>query len=69
MPTILAIDDDPLILSCFRLALAGDGLTLLTAQSAVDGLRVFDTAQPDVILLDVRLPDQSGLELFRQIIL
>jgi len=67
VPTILAIDDDPLILSCFRLALAGDGLTLMTAQSAADGLRMFDSTRPDAVLLDVRLPDQSGLELFRQI--
>jgi two-component system nitrogen regulation response regulator GlnG len=67
MSTLLAIDDDPLILQCFRLALAGEGLTLMTAQSGVDGLRLFDSIRPDAVLLDLRLPDQPGLEVFRQL--
>jgi two-component system nitrogen regulation response regulator GlnG len=67
MATILAIDDDPLILKCFRLALAGDGLALMTAQSGTEGLRLFDSTRPDVVLVDVCLPDVSGLDVFRQI--
>jgi two-component system nitrogen regulation response regulator GlnG len=67
MPTILVIDDEPLILESFRHVFAGEGGTLVAARSAAEGLRQFEEERPDAVFLDVRLPDLSGLELFRRL--
>lgn len=66
MPTLLVIDDEPLILDTLRIALATPGIDIVTAWNAEEGWRQFQQRSPDVVLLDVRLPDQSGLELFRR---
>jgi nitrogen regulation protein NR(I) len=66
-PKLLVIDDDPLILECIRFAFPEEGFELHTARTAAEGLQAFGRHRPDAVLLDVRLPDQSGLELFRQI--
>jgi nitrogen regulation protein NR(I) len=67
MPTLLVIDDEEAILHAFRRAFRGPDVKLLTASSADEGLRQFGTHRPDVVILDVHLPDQSGLETFREI--
>ncbi|MCI0460173.1 MAG: sigma-54 dependent transcriptional regulator [Gemmataceae bacterium] len=67
MPILLAIDDEPLILACLRSLFREPEVTLLTATSAADGLRQFAAHRPDVVLLDVRLPDLSGLEALRRL--
>ncbi len=58
---LLVIDDDPLILQCMRLALPGPQYDVLTADSAARGLEMFKQHRPDAVLLDIQLPDQSGL--------
>lgn len=67
MPTLLLVDDDTSILEAFRVALAEPGLTLLTAASAAEGLRLAASQRPDVIVLDLALPDLPGLEVFRRL--
>ncbi len=67
MPTLLVIDDEPSILHAFRRAFRDPALTLLTASTAAEGLELIRSAKPDVILLDIHLPDQSGLDTFRSI--
>jgi two-component system nitrogen regulation response regulator GlnG len=67
MPTLLVIDDEPDVLLCFRAAFGGGDVTLLTASSAEEGIAQLSLCRPDVIILDIRLPDHSGLEAFRQI--
>jgi two-component system nitrogen regulation response regulator GlnG len=67
MSTLLVVDDEPAILHFFRRAFPGPEITLLTAASAQGGLEMFGQAQPDVIILDINLPDASGLETFRHI--
>ncbi|MCI0641639.1 MAG: sigma-54 dependent transcriptional regulator [Gemmataceae bacterium] len=67
MSTLLAIDDDPLILDCLRFAFPGDKVTLHTAKSAQQGLDLFAQHRPDAVLLDVRLPDMSGLDAYRSL--
>src|SRR5579885_2986639 len=68
MPTLLVIDDEPDIFVLFRATFAGSGLTLLTAASAEEGVSQLALCRPDVVILVIRLPDQSGLEAFRQIL-
>src|SRR5262245_31981888 len=67
MPVLLAIDDDPTMLHAFGAIFRAPEVTLLTAATAKDGLKLVAERQPDVALLDINLPDSSGLETFRQI--
>lgn len=63
---LLVIDDDPLTLDCFRLLFPRGSVSVDTVMSALDGLRQFEAHRPDAVILDVRLPDLSGLEAFRR---
>jgi nitrogen regulation protein NR(I) len=67
MPTLLIIDDEPSILHAFRRAFHDPTLTLLTASTAAEGLDLVVDRRPDVVILDIHLPDQSGLETFQHI--
>ncbi len=67
MAHILVIDDDPLILECFRYIQVAADVNILTASSAEEGIKLFAKHQPEVVLIDVHLPDDSGLECFRRI--
>ena len=67
MPMLLVIDDDPAILLVFRRAFADSDVALRTAATAREGLEAVTQHRPDVVLLDVRLPDMTGLELYRAI--
>ena len=68
MPRLLLVDDDPdLVLAQATHTLAPLGVSIAVARDGADGLRQLTGALPDVILLDVRLPDGSGLELYRRI--
>src|SRR5262249_53670890 len=67
MPTLLVIDDEPFILHAFRRSFREPGVQLLTAATAAEGLEAFAKHRPDVVILDVHLPDQSGLDVFRAI--
>jgi DNA-binding NtrC family response regulator len=67
MPTLLVIDDEPSILHFFRRAFPGPDVRLVTAASAADGLAAVGRERPDVIVLDINLAGESGLETFRTI--
>jgi two-component system nitrogen regulation response regulator GlnG len=67
MPTLLVIDDEPSILHAFRRAFRDPALSLLTASSAAEGLDMVVLRHPDVVILDIHLPDQSGMDAFRRI--
>jgi two-component system, NtrC family, nitrogen regulation response regulator GlnG len=65
--TLLVIDDEPSIQHAFRRAFRNPDLTLMTASSGAEGLSLIQSARPAVVLLDIHLPDQSGLDIFKQI--
>src|SRR5262245_9463887 len=67
MPTLVVIDDDPAVLVVFLGAFTEPDMTVRTAETAVAGLAAVMQHRPDVILLDVHLPDGSGLDLFRRL--
>lgn len=67
MAKLLVVDDEPNILFTIKSTLESEKLEVLTAETAKEGLESFRRSMPDVVLLDVRLPDQSGLELFQKI--
>jgi two-component system nitrogen regulation response regulator GlnG len=68
MARLLLVDDDPAML-CDQVAhaLAPQGIRIEVAPTAEEGLRQVEAELPDVILLDVHLPDQSGLEAYQRI--
>jgi two-component system nitrogen regulation response regulator GlnG len=67
VPTLLVIDDEPSIQHAFRRAFRDPSLTLLTASTAAEGLALVQHNHPDVVLLDIHLPDLSGLEAFQKV--
>jgi two-component system, NtrC family, response regulator AtoC len=67
MPTLLVIDDEPAIRHAFRRAFEDNGLTVRTATTAAEGLAAVAADRPDVVVLDVNLPDASGLDTFRRL--
>jgi two-component system, OmpR family, response regulator MprA len=64
---VLVIDDDQRLLALARLALAKHGIDLTTATTAGEGLRVLAESPPDLVILDVVMPDLSGWETLRRI--
>jgi nitrogen regulation protein NR(I) len=67
MPVLLVIDDEPAILHAFRRGFQQADVTVLTAASAAEGLAMVTQHDPDVVMLDLALPDLSGLDVFRRI--
>ena len=67
MPKLLVVDDEPSILHFFRRAFPGPDVMLLTASSATEGLAAVSRDRPDVVILDIDLAGESGLDLFRRI--
>jgi two-component system nitrogen regulation response regulator GlnG len=64
---LLIIDDEPSILHAFRRCFRDSDLTVLTASSAAEGLQIVEQSRPDAIVVDVHLPDATGLETFERI--
>ncbi|MBD3236665.1 MAG: response regulator [Candidatus Eisenbacteria bacterium] len=60
---VLVIDDEPLVRRSTARLLEDHGYEVVTATCAQEGLARFESTQPEVVILDVRLPDGSGLEL------
>src|SRR5262249_38855290 len=67
MATILVIDDEESVCYSFRYIFEEDKVQVLTAGTAAAGLNLFHQHGPDVVVLDLHLPDRSGLDVFRQI--
>ncbi len=64
-PALLVIDDEPDILHAFHRFFHEPAVTLLTASSATEGIRLAELSHPDAVLLDLDLPDRPGMEVFR----
>src|SRR5262245_5216480 len=68
MATLLLIDDDPdLLRDRLKHVLPAPAHRVEIAQTGAEGLERVAAACPEVILLDLRLPDQSGLDILRQL--
>ena len=65
-PTVLCIDDDPLVLYFYRDFLARHGYRVLTATEGLPGLELARRERPDVLLLDVMLRGLSGFDICRK---
>lgn len=61
MSQILIVDDEPAICWTLQKALHGEGHDVVTTASAEEALRQVSITTPDVVLMDIRLPEQDGL--------
>ncbi|MCI5145582.1 MAG: response regulator [Candidatus Electrothrix sp. AR3] len=64
---ILIVDDDPTIIGILRHILEKENYAVLEAQNGRDGLKFAQLEQPDLILLDINLPDIFGFEVCREL--
>jgi two-component system KDP operon response regulator KdpE len=64
---ILVVDDEPQMRKFVRIALASQGYKVIEAGSAREGLQQATSYTPDVVLLDVGLPDGSGIDVVQSI--
>ena len=67
MAKVLVIDDDPSLLRAMRLGLRSGGHEVLTAANGEQGLTETAVSSPDIVILDLGLPDIDGLEVCRRI--
>lgn len=64
---ILLVDDDPSLREVVRYALDRDGHTVVEASNGADALTAFDLAEPDLVVLDVLMPEMDGLAVCREL--
>ena len=64
---ILIVDDEPNILRLIGYSLEVAGYEIVTAKTGAEALKVVELEQPDLIVLDVMLPDMSGLDICQQL--
>jgi DNA-binding response OmpR family regulator len=65
MTRILLVEDEPSIAEPFGMALAREGFDPVIAETAAEALRLARETQPDLVLLDLGLPDADGREVCR----
>jgi len=66
-PTVVLIEDEAEIRRFLRATLLAEGWRLFEAATAEAGLREAEVRQPDIIVLDLGLPDMDGLEVIRRL--
>ncbi len=66
-PTVLIIDDEKNLVSSLMFSLEEEEMTVFAAYDGKSGLAEIEKQTPDVVLLDLKLPDQSGFEVLDQV--
>ncbi len=64
---ILIVDDEQLIRWSFEKELTREGYEVITASSGEEGIDTFERERPDLVILDIRLPGISGLDVLKEI--
>jgi len=65
--TIMVVDDNPDIITIVRTILEGKGFKVLSASSGAECLATLKTQKPDLIVLDIMMPDMDGLEVLTRL--
>ncbi|HLO99057.1 MAG TPA: response regulator, partial [Fimbriimonas sp.] len=65
--TILIVDDEVAILETLELKFRKEGFTTFVAETAEDGMRLFKKVKPDLVVLDIMLPNRSGHDFCRAV--
>lgn len=64
---VLVVDDDPDVCLFNTTVVEENGYTPLEADNGEDGLRIIREQKPDLVILDVLMPKQSGIRLYREL--
>jgi two-component system response regulator ChvI len=67
MPTIALVDDDRNILTSVSIALEAEGYRIMTYTDGASALDGFRTSQPDLAILDIKMPRMDGMETLRRL--
>jgi two-component system KDP operon response regulator KdpE len=67
MTHVLVVDDEPQLLRALVLSLTHRGFEVSTAADGTRALAIVESGRPDLVLLDLGLPDMDGLEAIRQL--
>ena len=64
---ILIVDDDPDLVEAVSMLLEAEGMTPIAAYGGIEGLAKAKSEQPDLIVLDVMMPDKDGYEVSKEL--
>lgn len=67
MPRIAIVEDDQAISQMYRIKFEAEGYTVETAENGALGLEMIETFKPDIILLDLMMPEMSGDEMLTKL--
>ncbi len=67
VPLILVVDDDANILQFVKLELTSQEFRVATSQDGAEALKIVEEQRPDLVILDVVMPNMSGLEVMRRL--
>ncbi|MGE5476678.1 MAG: response regulator transcription factor [Bacteroidales bacterium] len=67
MPKILLVDDDPHIRDMVRFALTREGFAVTEAENGVEALQQAEAERPDLVILDIMMPEMDGTEVCRRL--
>ncbi len=65
--TILIVEDDPNIRELLRIYMEQEGYIVEIGRDGLDGLRAFKRVHPDLVLLDLMMPEMDGMQVMREI--
>ena len=64
--TILCVEDEPEMIDLIKLILTRKGYRVQGATGGVEGIRLIRETRPDLVLLDLMMPDMDGWEVYQQ---
>ena len=67
MKSVLVVDDEPQLVRALQVNLEAEGYSVITASDGAEALRAAASQPPDVIVLDLGLPDMDGIEVIRRL--
>ncbi len=67
MAKILLVDDDPLLVRMYQKKFENDGYLVAVANDGVEGLQKVSEFKPDLVLLDIMMPNMNGLEVLEKL--
>ncbi len=64
---VLIVDDDPTLVAYLRTLLEDNGYSVVTAENGEEGLEKTRSERPDLVSLDLLMPEKTGIKMFREL--